>query len=225
MLQAIAAVGGLINCDYVLDKLIRRCAVLFQGSAIILRPYAPWSAVVRGNALFGLKPFLVEHRKSRHCLGVEVAKTFDPTKDDIDAAFDDPKLGQRVGGYVQWLIQKGQRVKHEKEIARFSASVCLQGGERSATLKVKLYSYGGDDVPEKITHQGVTNVGELSFTCNRLKKDGAPANRLAAPAICNVNVRARLTKDTGLVKFLVYKTGTDKILGTGILDYYTTSAD
>ena len=223
MWQAIAGVGGLINCDYVFDTLRERCAVIFQGNVHVRRPHAPWSAVVRGNALFGLKPFMVEHRKSRHCLGVEVARTFDPTKDNINDAYDDPTLGKRIGGYVQWLIQKGQRVKHEKEIARFSASVSLLGGEESATLKVKLYSYGGDDVPEKIGHPGIQNVGELSFTCNRLEKDKATANRAARPAICSVNVRARLTKDTGLVKFLVYKTGKNEKLGEGVLEYFTSA--
>jgi hypothetical protein len=224
-MQAIAAVGGLANCDYVFDTLKDRCASLFPENVQVRRPHAPWSAVVRGNALFGLKPFLVEHRKSCHYLGVEVARKFDPAKDSINDTFDDPILGKRVGGYVQWLIHKGQRVKHETEIARFSASIGLQGGERAATLKVKLYSYAGDDVPEKIRHIGVQNVGEFSFTCNRLKKNSETANRLASPAICNVNVRARLTLDTSLVKFLVYKTGKDEILGEGLVEYYTASAE
>ncbi|KGM92174.1 uncharacterized protein PADG_11712 [Paracoccidioides brasiliensis Pb18] len=67
----------------------------------------------RGAALQGLKPTMVESRKSRWSYGIGVHRAFDPDLDSDGNEDSFPANGMRVTGCIQWLIRWDDNVKEK----------------------------------------------------------------------------------------------------------------
>ncbi|KAF5965228.1 Hsp70 chaperone protein [Fusarium bulbicola] len=174
--KTICLVGGFGESVYLLNKLKEWCPPGIE----LLNPTRSWEAVCLGAALRGLDGPIVVKKKCRRHLGTKVAKPFREGIDDEDDSYVDPFDGsKRIGGFMDWMVNRGEVITPESVVIRPYSMNFPEGRERKWVQT--LYQCSLAVAPEKQSHYSVEELGELHVDLSNVDLSDFETKELATP--------------------------------------------